>query len=202
MNDPVQQQLIAARRNQILDAAARVFAAKGFHPATTKDIAREADISEGTIYNYFENKPALLFGILDRMKMAALQDADLSTLNATDFRQFMQAYFRHPLMALKADNFELFRVIMSEIMVNEQLRTLYHHEIIEPTLKLAETAFHEWTELRMIRPLDIRLTMRAVSGMIMGLIFQYTMGDPLLEEKWDQLPDFLADLFIEGIGNR
>ncbi len=42
---------IAARKEQILDAAAQVFAAKGFHRATTKEIAEAADVSEGTIYN-------------------------------------------------------------------------------------------------------------------------------------------------------
>ncbi len=57
--DPIQAQLIAARRNQILDAAAKVFAEKGFHPTTIKDIAAEAGIAHGTIYNYFENKTAL-----------------------------------------------------------------------------------------------------------------------------------------------
>src|SRR5436189_166154 len=139
MQDLIQQQLIEARRNQILDAAAKVFAEKGFHPTTTKDIARQAGISEGTIYNYFQNKMALLFGILDRMKATAVQDANLSTLSELDFRSFMKAYLRHPLMALKADNFELFRVVMSEMMVNEELRTLYHQQILEPTLTLAET---------------------------------------------------------------
>ena len=54
--DPIKQQLVQARRNQILDAAARVFADKGYHRATTKRIARQAGVSEGTIYNYFDSK--------------------------------------------------------------------------------------------------------------------------------------------------
>src|SRR5436309_1359279 len=65
MKDSLQEQLIAARRIQILDAATKVFAEKGFHPTTIKDIAREAGIADGTIYNYFENKTALMLGILD-----------------------------------------------------------------------------------------------------------------------------------------
>ena len=47
MKDSIQEQLIAARRNQILDAATKVFAEKGFHPTTIKDIAREAGIADG-----------------------------------------------------------------------------------------------------------------------------------------------------------
>ena len=47
---------IANRRTLILEAAARLFAEKGFHRTTTRDIAEAADVSEGTLYNYFENK--------------------------------------------------------------------------------------------------------------------------------------------------
>src|SRR5215467_7095021 len=66
-HNPIQELLITARRDQILDAATKVFAEKGFHPTTIKDIAREAGIADGTIYIYFENKTALMLGILDRM---------------------------------------------------------------------------------------------------------------------------------------
>jgi AcrR family transcriptional regulator len=41
-NDAIQQQLITARRNQILDAATKVFAEKGFHRATIRDVAQQA----------------------------------------------------------------------------------------------------------------------------------------------------------------
>ncbi|MGB8645249.1 MAG: helix-turn-helix domain-containing protein [Anaerolineae bacterium] len=41
------------RRNQILTAARAVFARKGFERATIADIAREAVMAEGSIYNYF-----------------------------------------------------------------------------------------------------------------------------------------------------
>ena len=125
MKDSIQEQLIAARRNQILDAATKVFAEKGFHPATIKDIAREAGIADGTIYNYFENKTALMLGILDRMNESDRRDVDFSKFTEGDFRSFMKAYLRHRLMVLKANNFEVFKVVISEVLVNQELRELY-----------------------------------------------------------------------------
>jgi AcrR family transcriptional regulator len=56
-----------ARRQQILDGAAGVFAEKGFARATTKEIAQSADVSEGTIYNYFDSKADLLIGLMGRV---------------------------------------------------------------------------------------------------------------------------------------
>ena len=47
------------RRGQILDAAKRLFHAKGFSSATMEDIAREAELSPATIYLYFKNKDDL-----------------------------------------------------------------------------------------------------------------------------------------------
>jgi len=48
---------------RILQAAEKVFAEKGYHRATIKEIAKLAKVAEGTIYEYFEGKEALLFAI-------------------------------------------------------------------------------------------------------------------------------------------
>lgn len=199
LNDPIQTQLIAARRNQILDAAIKVFAQKGFHPATIKDVAKEAGIADGTIYNYFKNKHDLMLGILERMKETVLQEVDVSQLMTLDLRSVIKAYLHYPLMALKSDNFELFRVVISEIMVNPELRGLYAEKILAPTLQMAEPYFHQWAAQRAINPLHIQLTLRAISGMVMGLMLQYIMGDETLKAHWDEVPDFLTDLLMNGL---
>jgi len=50
----------ADRRRQILTAAVKVFAEKGFHEARVGDIAEEAGIAYGLVYHYFDSKEALL----------------------------------------------------------------------------------------------------------------------------------------------
>ncbi len=47
------------RRQQIIVAAKRVFSEKGFSKSTMEDIAREAELSPGTLYLYFKNKDDL-----------------------------------------------------------------------------------------------------------------------------------------------
>lgn len=196
--DPIQAQFIAARRNQILDAAAKVFAEKGFHAATIKNIATEAGIAHGSIYTYFENKTALLLGIFDRMKASIMQENSPLALDAIDVRAFIQMILL-PLMGLKKDNFALFRIVVSEMMVNEELRALYYQQIMEPTLALAEAAFQEQAAKRGLSPVKIQLTIRAISGMILGLILEYAMGDGILATHWEELPDFLADFIVKGL---
>jgi AcrR family transcriptional regulator len=50
----------AARRQQIIDAAYRCFARKGFHQATMRDIYDEAGLSPGAVYHYFPSKDAII----------------------------------------------------------------------------------------------------------------------------------------------
>jgi AcrR family transcriptional regulator len=54
------------RREQILDAAVRLFVTNGYESSTVDDIAREAGLSKGSIYWYFKSKLEILFEITDR----------------------------------------------------------------------------------------------------------------------------------------
>jgi AcrR family transcriptional regulator len=48
------------RRRELLDAAVRVFARKGFHAARVGDIAEEAGVAHGLLYHYFRSKDEVL----------------------------------------------------------------------------------------------------------------------------------------------
>ncbi|HEY4238149.1 MAG TPA: TetR/AcrR family transcriptional regulator [Gaiellaceae bacterium] len=48
------------KRRQLLDAAVRVFARKGFHASRVGDIAEEAGVAHGLLYHYFESKDEVL----------------------------------------------------------------------------------------------------------------------------------------------
>jgi len=57
------QKKLQTRKEQILQAAERAFAQKGYQEATISDVAREAKVSEATIYEYFTSKEELLFSL-------------------------------------------------------------------------------------------------------------------------------------------
>ena len=52
-----------ARREHILDAAERCFARNGFHRSSIHDICKEAGVSPGALYVYFDSKEALIAGM-------------------------------------------------------------------------------------------------------------------------------------------
>ena len=55
------------RRRQILDAAVRAFAEKGYHACRVSDIAEEAGVAYGLVYHYFESKDAVLEAVFREM---------------------------------------------------------------------------------------------------------------------------------------
>jgi AcrR family transcriptional regulator len=67
-----------AKRQHILNSAAKVFAIKGYHQTKVTDILAEAGISTGSFYFYFTNKEELFVILYDEMiktYLAVLQDA-------------------------------------------------------------------------------------------------------------------------------
>lgn len=58
--------LTEKRRNEILDAAARVFVRHGFHRASMRQICGEAKLSAGAVYNYFPSKDQIIEGLAAR----------------------------------------------------------------------------------------------------------------------------------------
>ena len=73
-------------------------------------------------------------------------------------------------MVLKADYFKAFKVVVTEILVYQELRELYYRKIVEPTFTMAEKYSQRWAEQHIFKPIDTSMTMRAISGMVLGLI--------------------------------
>ncbi|MBZ0303064.1 MAG: TetR/AcrR family transcriptional regulator [Anaerolineae bacterium] len=197
--DPIQELLIRARRDQILDAATAVFADKGFQRATIHDIAQAAGVADGTIYNYFENKPALLLGIMNRLNETERREGDLAQGTQIDLRAFFEAYFRQRLGFLALDHLKAFQIVLSEVLVNPELRALYMQQVVEPTFAMAEIQFNRLVEAGRIRQVNVPLTMRVMAATFLGLLFLRVLDDSSLNAQWDDLPDLLTMLFLDGL---
>lgn len=78
------------KRNEILMAALRLFAEKGFENTTMDEIAESAEFGKGTIYNYFENKSDIYKGILDKTTDEQLESLRLIAESTENFGDFIQ----------------------------------------------------------------------------------------------------------------
>lgn len=61
------ERLVKIRRNQMIKSAVALFKEKGFHRTTTREIAREAGFSIGTLYEYIRSKEDILYLVCDNI---------------------------------------------------------------------------------------------------------------------------------------
>jgi len=91
-------------RREILDAAERVFAVRGYHATTMELIARESEFSVGSLYNFFPSKNALYDEIINGIAERFLSEMDRRVL-----RLASPAEALHALVDLRLDSVEQHR---------------------------------------------------------------------------------------------
>lgn len=195
-NDPAREQFIAIRRAQILDGAAQVFAEKGYHNATNKDIAEAAGVAYGTLYNYFESKADLLIGILNRMDEMESREAQFEAGLQLDFRQAVVAFLQRHI-AQYTPYMTLFRAILPEVIVNSELRQRYLQQNLLPTRQMIEMHLQARVERGELRPLDVGHAAQMLTTLMLGAML-LTVFDEANAEPGHDL-DELADLLFNGM---
>jgi AcrR family transcriptional regulator len=90
--------LVARRRRQIADAAVQLFVEKGFHKTTTRQIARAADISIGSLYEYFTSKEDILYLVCDFIHSEMEQGVATAMANAAGGRDALAKVIREYFM--------------------------------------------------------------------------------------------------------
>ena len=192
------QKQLAERVEKILESASRLFAEKGFHRTTTKEIAEAADVAEGTLYNYFENKNELLFEILSRLTESQGNHAQMDGSVLHDPRQFFIAMLKSRQISSEK-NTAMQQAILSEILVDAELRKRYYSELVEPTLTMLEKQLQMRVMLGQIRPLDILLAARFITSLWTGLFILQILGDPWLATDWDAFAQESTTILFDGI---
>jgi AcrR family transcriptional regulator len=179
------------RRDHIVQAAIKVFTAKGYHRATIRDIAKEAGVADGTIYLSFANKEALLMAVLDPLDEA--KAPMLAIEPNTNPKEFLGKALTHRFASLTSDKLDVLRVVLSEALVNEELRALYVERVLAPTLKLT---LPKMTGRQNEELPDPALMLRVMVGAVTGLVMLRLLGDEVTQTHWTKLGDTLAQVLF------
>ncbi|AGY57715.1 TetR/AcrR family transcriptional regulator [Gloeobacter kilaueensis] len=199
MKASIREKTALLRRQHILEAAIRVFADRGFQRATIREIANEAGVSDGTIYNSFKNKADLLLAVLDPLdEVGRAVEAPLTAVS-DDVEQLVRQLFRRRWETFTPEILNVLRAVFSEVLINEELRALYVDRVLAPALTLPEPLFKNLVAAGKLRPIDVSLTLRTITATFLGLVTLRLLGDEYVTAHWDAVPDELAALFLAGI---
>ena len=122
------------RRQQIIVAAKRVFSEKGYSKATMEDIAREAELSPGTLYLYFKNKDELYASL-------SLRILQYLNIRLEDVKREKDVEPRKKIAAIKEALFDVYQ-FDPMILIN-----MFHLQSSETLKNLSSPLLENITEL-------------------------------------------------------
>ncbi|UCG84429.1 MAG: TetR/AcrR family transcriptional regulator [Dehalococcoidia bacterium] len=195
------ERITEQRKQQILDAALTIFSRKGFGEATVPDIAHEAGIAVGTIYNYYQSKRDLLVSLLANYVFTQPFVMLLEQSLETDDITFLRSVIENRL-DFGFENMDRFFFLLSEVQRDPELRRQYAHVVMWPVLVLLEKYLDTRVSSGTFRPLDVNVISRALGGMMIGFLLLCRIeGDegPCLTTSRRELAAMMADLVLNGL---
>jgi len=193
------------KQQRVIDAAIKLFAEKGYSNTSTAEIAKAADVSEGTIFKHYKTKEQLLLSlIIPSVKdflPAVLEEVLKETLteDTTTFEQFLRAFLKNRVEFI-SENRDVFQIVIKEIIYREELKKdilSYYPATVLPLLTKVIDEFKMRGELTAI-PADYIL--KELSTFIGGffvsrfiLMDKYTVTDEEIE--------YTVDFLLYGLNN-
>lgn len=185
----------AQRREQLLTAARAVFERLGFVEARVADIVKEAHVSHGTFYTYFDTKEAIFKevsrGVIEEMltSMAILiPSEDFHTRVRDSVRRFVEAYRPHATML----------ALMEQVgTVSPELREL-RLDARETFVKRSERGIKRMIAAGVADPdLDVEYTAESLGAMLEYICYVwFSLNRPFEEER---LVDALASIWEKSL---
>jgi AcrR family transcriptional regulator len=184
---------------EILDAAAALFAEKGYARTPVKEIAEHAGIAPGTIYIYFKGKRDLLLSIADRIIGQAWSDtqAQLAPLD----REAYVATVLQNIFDFVHDNQAFLQALIPEIWTDDELQDQFFNQILAPLFETGAGYLEEQIAAGHARPCQVEVVVPAIAGSLVMLPLFHTLApDQFLEGfSEDDLVEELTQLYLEGL---
>ena len=189
------------RREQIMQAAVRLFGRHGFARTTTKEIAQEAGISEGTIYKYFASKQEILFAFLDAQALqplASLLDSAAPGDDAELIRRFLE-----DRLTRWQENAALMKVVFGEALFNRPLAEALFSKVIQPTLAAVESFIAARVQAGTFKAVNPTMAARALLGSVFSSHMLWDMLLPHQEVRFSraEVAADLTMLMLDGMRN-
>lgn len=191
---------------KILDAAVEIFAEKGYSATTTSEIAKKAEVAEGTVFRYFPKKKDLLTKVVYKFLETFGEQVVISPLEKI-FETYKDQSAEVILKEIIKDRVKLFqkyhghlRVLITEMQFHEDIYELFKSRIAINAVGFGERVINELYKRGEIRDVNAMVAFRTFIGSVVFMLFQRNFVPDIssgltLDEEIDQL----IDIFMNGI---
>jgi len=186
-------------KKRILDAAQKLFARKGYEGTTTRELAHEAGVAEGTIFRHFPNKKAILVEVATAGWVELLTDL-LTELSEMGSYKAVAQVMRHRMLNFRA-NSDMMRVCFLEAQFHPDLRDRIQSEVISKMTDVAEAFFQTAIDKGVYRKINPKIVAQVFLGMFVIAGFS---DNTLLEPNASpqtllEMAEGIADIFLNGV---
>lgn len=166
-----------SKRQLIIDTATKVFAARGYHHTSVKDIVDEAKISIGSFYSYFKSKEELFASLYDELAQKHIQITQ--KVLAQEGLGLAKSFTRAVTASLWTyQNYrDLARIMLIDaININAEFEKRWYENIKQGWVRMGEL-FKELQDKGLIDIPDLRVTAMAFESSYYYLIIDWLEGD-------------------------
>ena len=186
-------------QTRILKAAQKLFARRGYDGTTTRDLAQEAGVAEGTLFRHFENKKAILIEVATQGWIEILTDL-LTELSEMGSYKAIAQVMRRRMLNLH-QNADLLKVCFLEAQFHPDLRDRIQTEVIVKMTDVAEAFFQTAMDQGIYRQMNPRLVAQVFLGMftVAGFSRDTIMPNQASPQETIEMAEGMADIFLNGV---
>jgi len=187
-----------SKEDRILSAAESAFSEKGFGKATILEIARRAEVAEGTIYEYFKNKEDLLYSSAERSFKSHLDELPELFHIQTPRRKLRCLVRQHFFMYFRRRDF--LNIFLTHVQYNFGFYRSRAYEVYSEYLSAIEQIVHEGqAEGSFRRNVNPRVFRNMFLGVFNHMAIRWVIvGKDRRHDKMTEI-DRLADLLIAAV---
>ncbi len=187
-----------ARKQSILEAAIEVFSKGGFRNSTISEIAKRANVAEGTIYKYYKNKEDLFFSIPIQKTIEFSKQVDLHLQGITGTLNQIRKFIWYYLYFFKT-NPDYGRILMLEMRVSRSFVKTKTYNFLKKSISKILEIIQEGQNVGAIRKdVNIYILRQLILGILEHVVTRWLLraGKYNLMEYYEDI----TKLVIEGIG--
>jgi AcrR family transcriptional regulator len=186
-------------RSKILSTARHLFARRGYDGTTTRELAENAGIAEGTLFRHFSNKKAILVEVATQGWVELLTDLLMELSEMANYEAIAQVIYKRMLHLGK--NYEVMRICFMEVQFHSDLQEKIQKEVVAKMTDVAEAFFQTAIDRGVYRPLNAKVVAQVFLGMFVIAGFSH---DTLLQPEANHqdmrdMAEGLADIFLNGV---
>ena len=165
------------KRTVILDAALKTFVKRGYPNTKVAEIASEANVAEGTLYNYFPSKEDLLLALFDEKWGSIIHEIKIKLNRLNDPNKKLKTIFSQVVTMFRR-NRQLAELFMVDIKQSSIFMNNYTINRIVEFLDLIEDVLEEGKSKGVYRKdLDTRVAKMIIFGAAQGILLSWVLSE-------------------------